>query len=140
MYQSNLKLALSNFIVLSHGAIFFTALLFHFYGAFDNANIFSILGPIIPLFGVFTTIIIKDTLRNKFSRARGKKINSQMISVTSLICVFYFFACAATFVLFYVQSITTVDQLSEWIARIEVAFGVGLGLIIDDLFGGEKSA
>lgn len=140
MYQSNLKLSVSVFIILSHGAVFFLALIFSYFGAFDNISIFSVLGPLIPLFGLFTTIVIKDTLQNKFSRKRGPVVNTQMIAVTSLICVFYLFSSLSTFFLFYAQVIKTVDQLSEWIARIEVAFGIGLGLIVDDLFGGEKRA
>lgn len=137
MYQSQLKLCVSSFVVISHGAIFFVALAFQSHQAFDNEDAFSVLGALIPLFGLFVTIIIKDTLANKFNMRKGRKVNSQMLVVTLFICLFYLGGCFTTFYLFYNQTITTSSDLSNWIARIEAAFGIGLGLIIDDLFGGQ---
>jgi len=139
MYISKLKLIVSSFVVISHIFLFFIT----FYIATKvqlELNIFEILGAMIPLFGLFVAIIIKDTLHNKFNFRRGKKVNNQMIVITYSILISYSLAISLTFLLFIDQTIGTVEQLSTWLALIESAFGISVGLIIDGLFGGETKS
>lgn len=138
MYSSAFKFQTSLLIVISHILIFATAIYFQLNFGFDDTNLFSVLAALIPLFGLFVAIILKDTIAGKYNFRKGRKVNPQMVWITRIILIAYIAACFSTFYLFYRQVIATPDQLSEWIARIEGALGVSVGLIVDDLFGGGK--
>lgn len=138
MNSSRFKLEVSLSIVCSHIAIFFLAVWFQSKYGFGEGSVFSVLSALIPLFGLFSTIIVKNSLNNKYNVKAGKKVNLQMIWVCRLILLSYVVACLSTFLLFYGQVIKTDKDLADWISGIEVGLGVMLGLIIDDLFGGAK--
>jgi hypothetical protein len=137
MTNSRLKLYVSLFVVLSHIATFFGVLLLKAF-ALPDMNIFDIVGPLVPLFGVFLVVIIKDTLRGREDLSLGNVQTQQMVLLTFIILVAYALAVVATLLMIVQQTIEPAD-LPKWLAVVESAFGVALGLIIDDLFGGKSS-
>ena len=138
MHRNKFKFETSITIVVSHIAIFFVALVFELNYGFGEGNAFNVMSATIPLFGLFLSIIIKDTIAGQFDLSAGRLINAQMVWVTRLILASYVAACMLTFVLFWRQAITTPEELSGWISTIEAALGVSLGMLVDSLFGGNK--
>jgi hypothetical protein len=122
-------------VVLSHVATFFGVLMLRA-AVLPNANLFDIMGAMVPLFGVFLIVIIKDTVRGREDLATGKVQTPQMIMLTFIMLGSYCLAVVATLVMVVLQSLEPAD-LPKWLATIESAFGTSLGLIIDDLFGGK---
>jgi hypothetical protein len=96
------------------------------------------MGAMVPLFGVFLVVIIKDTLRGREDLSVGRLQTQQMLLLTFMILGSYVLAVAATLLMIVNQTIEPAD-LSKWLAIIESAFGIALGLIIDDLFGGKPT-
>jgi hypothetical protein len=135
MTSSRLKLYVSMVVVLSHVATFFGVLMLRA-AVLPNANLFDIMGAMVPLFGVFLIVIIKDTVRGREDLATGKVQTPQMIMLTFIMLGSYCLAVVATLVMVVLQSLEPAD-LPKWLATIESAFGTSLGLIIDDLFGGK---
>ena len=135
MTSSQLKLYVSMAVVLSHVATFFGVLMLRAL-VLPQANIFEIMGAMVPLFGVFLVVIIKDTLRGRENLSVGNVQNQQMVLLTFTILGSYVLAIATTFLMVIQQTIQP-DDLPRWLAIIESAFGTALGLIIDDLFGGK---
>ena len=135
MTNSRLKLYVSLTIVLSHMATFFGLLALRAL-ALPQMNIFEVMGAMISLFGVFVVVIVKDTLRGREDLSVGKVQTEQMVLITFIILGSYVLAVAATLVMVISQAVSPTD-LPKWLATIELAFGVALGLIIDDLFGGK---
>lgn len=136
MYASVFKFQTSLQIVISHILIFVVAFYFQLNFGFGNLDLFSVLAALTPLFGLFVAIILKDTIAGKYDFRKGRRVNMQMVWITRIILSAYILACFATFYLFYRQVIATPEDLSQWIARIESALGISVGLIVDDLFGG----
>ncbi len=139
MRRNRLKLIVSFFVVTSHIAVFFITFYLQSLFALESSQIFTVLGSTIPLFGVFTTIIVKDSIRGQLNLSLGPTVSAQMIMVTFLILLAYIGAVAMTFRMFLTQVIVTAEQLGTWISLIESAFGITLGLIVDSLFGGDES-
>lgn len=135
MTNSQLKFYVSLFVVLSHVATFFGIVLLKAV-ALPDANVLEIMGAMIPLFGVFLVVIVKDTLRGRENLEPGNRQTPQMIALTFIILGAYIVAVAMTLWL-VVKQIIEPNELPKWLATIESAFGVALGLIIDDLFGGK---
>jgi hypothetical protein len=135
MTYSRLKLYVSLCIVLSHVGTFFGVLMLRAF-VLPQANIFEIMGSMLPLFGVFFVVIIKDTLRGRENLAVGNIQSEQMVLLTFIIVGSYILAVGLTFMMVIQQTIQPTD-LPKWLAIIESAFGTALGLIIDDLFGGK---
>ena len=135
MTSSRLKLYVSMVVVLSHVATFFGVLMLRAV-VLPTANLFDIMGAMVPLFGVFLIVIIKDTVRGREDLATGKVQTPQMIMLTFIMLGSYCLAVVATLVMVVLQSLEPAD-LPKWLATIESAFGTSLGLIIDDLFGGK---
>jgi hypothetical protein len=133
--NSRLKFYVSLWIVLSHIATFFGVILLRAL-VLPNANILEIMGAMIPLFGVFLIVIIKDTVRGREDLSQGNVQTLQMVTLTFIMLGAYSLAVAVTFLMVIFQSIEPAD-LPKWLATIESAFGASLGLIIDDLFGGK---
>ena len=127
-------------MLVSHISIIFVALLFDMNFGFGTSNPFFILSSLIPLFGLFLSVIIKDTLAGRTNLKRGPQVNAQMVWVSRIIFSAYVLLCFTTFFMYYRQAIATPEELAAWIASIEIALGVGVGMIIDDLFGGSSSA
>jgi hypothetical protein len=134
MTSSRLKLYVSLSVVISHVATFFGVLLLRAF-VLPQANIFEIFGAMVPLFGVFMVVIIKDTLRGREDLSVGNVQTQQMVLLTFMFVAAYALAVAATLIMVVAQTLEPGD-LPKWLAIIESAFGIGLGLIIDDLFGG----
>jgi hypothetical protein len=136
MTSSRFKLYVSLTVVLAHVATFFGVLLLRA-AVIPQANLFDIMGPMIPLFGVFLIVIIKDTVRGREDLSVGNVQTPQMIMLTFIMLGSYCLAVVATLVMIVLQSLEPAD-LPKWLATIESAFGSALGLIIDDLFGGKS--
>lgn len=134
MTSSKLKLYVSLGIVLSHILIFFGILSLRAF-VLPNANVLEIMGATLPLFGVFLVVIIKDTIRGRENLAPGNRQTPQMIALTFLLLASYIVAALAILLMVVSQAIEP-QELPKWLAVLESAFGVALGLIIDDLFGG----
>ena len=135
MTNSRLKFYVSLWIVLSHIATFFGVMLLKAF-VLPDANVLEIMGAMIPLFGVFLIVILKDTVRGREDLSQGKIQTLQMVTLTFIILGAYCLAVVVTFLMVISQSIEPAD-LPKWLATIELAFGASLGLIIDDLFGGK---
>jgi hypothetical protein len=135
MTNSQLKLYVSLGIVLSHVATFFAVIILRAM-VLPQANILEIMGAMVPLFGVFLIVIVKDTVRGREDLATGKVQTPQMVMLTFIMLGSYCLAVAATFAMVVLQTLEPAD-LPKWLATIEAAFGTALGLIIDDLFGGK---
>jgi hypothetical protein len=135
MTSSRLKLYVSLAVVLSHVATFFGVLMLRAF-VLPQADIFEIMGTMVPLFGVFLIVIIKDTLRGRENLSVGNVQNQQMVLLTFIILGSYVIAVGLTFMMVVQQAIQP-NELPRWLAIIESAFGAALGLIVDDLFGGK---
>ncbi|MCW2307949.1 hypothetical protein [Rhodobium gokarnense] len=138
MHRNKFKLEASITIVLSHVVIFFIAIIFQAKYGFGERSAFDVMSATIPLFGLFLSIIIKDTISGQFDLSSGKIITPQMVWITRIILGSYVIACLLTFLLFGIQSIKTPDELTSWIASIESALGVSLAMLVDSLFGGDQ--
>jgi hypothetical protein len=136
MTSSRLKLYVSLAIVLSHVLTFFGILMLRAL-VLPSMNILDVMGAMVPLFGVFVVVIIKDTLRGREDLAIGNVQTQQMVMITFIILGSYVLAVAMTLMMVVMQALEPAD-LSRWLATIEAAFGTALGLIIDDLFGGKS--
>jgi len=137
MTSSQLKLYVSLSVVVSHIATFFGVILLRAF-VLPRADVFEILGALVPLFGVFLVVIVKDTLKGREDTSLGKPQSQQMIALTFILIGAYIVAVAATLIMVVKQILEPAD-LPRWLAIIESAFGTSLGLIIDDLFGGKVS-
>lgn len=137
MTSSQLKLYVSITVVLSHILTFFGILVLKAF-AKPDLNILEVMGSMTPLFGVFVVVIIKDTLRGRENLAVGNPQTQQMIALTFLILGSYILAVLATLLMVASPQLIEPSELPKWLAIIESAFGVALGLIIDDLFGGKS--
>lgn len=137
MTSSRLKLYVSLFVVFSHILIYFGVLGLKAF-VVPNADIFEIMGAMIPLFGVFLIVIIKDTVRGREDLRVGNVQTQQMVMLTFSMLGAYILAAFSALGMVAKQTITVAD-LSRWLTTVEAAFGMGLGLIIDDLFGGKST-
>jgi hypothetical protein len=138
MTSSQLKLYVSLGIVISHVLVFFAVLLLRGF-VIPQADVLGILGAMIPLFGVFLVVIVKDTVRGREDLAAGNIQTPQMIGLTFIMLGSYVLAVFSVLLMVVVQAVEPAE-LSKWLTTIEAAFGVALGLIIDDLFGGTAKA
>src|SRR5262249_37656353 len=120
MTISQLKLWVSGGVVVSHILTFFGILLLRAF-VIPKANVFEIMGAMVPLFGVFLVVIIKDTLRKREDLSVGKVQTQQMVMLTFMILGAYILAVAATLAMIVNQTIEPMD-LSKWLAIIESAF------------------
>ena len=137
MTSSRLKLYVSLFVVVSHILIYFGVLGLKAF-VIPEADVFEIMGAMVPLFGVFLVVIIKDTVRSREDLRTGKMQTQQMILLTFAMLGAYILAALSALGMVAAQTITAAD-LPRWLTTIEAAFAVSLGLIIDDLFGGKST-
>jgi hypothetical protein len=135
MTSSRLKLYVSLGVVVSHILTFFGILLLRAF-VIPNLDIFGVMQAMVPLFGVFLVVIVKDTIRGREDLSIGNVQTEQMVLLTFIILGSYVLAVASTLLMVARQVIEPAD-LSKWLGIVESAFGVALGLIIDDLFGGK---
>ncbi len=135
MTSSRLKLYVSLGVVVSHILTFFGILLLRAF-VIPNLDIFGVMQAMVPLFGVFLVVIVKDTIRGREDLSIGNVQTEQMVLLTFIILGSYVLAVASTLLMVAQQVIEPAD-LSKWLGIVELAFGVALGLIIDDLFGGK---
>jgi hypothetical protein len=135
MTNSRLKLYVSLAVVVSHILTFFGILLLRAF-VVPNLDIFGVMQAMVPLFGVFLVVIVKDTLRGREDLSTGNVQTQQMVLLTFIILGSYMLAVAAT-LLMVAQQVIEPSDLSKWLAIVESAFGIALGLIIDELFGGK---
>jgi hypothetical protein len=137
MTNMQLKLYVSLAVVVSHVATFFGVIMLRIF-VLPQANVFEIIGAMIPLFGVFLIVIIKDTVRGREDLSVGNIQTQQMTMITFVILGAYCVAVGVTFPMVIEQAIEPAE-LPKWLAVIESAFGTALGLIIDELFGGKST-
>jgi hypothetical protein len=138
MTGSRLKLYVSLFVVCSHIAAFFGVVLLRAL-VLPKVDIFEIIGSLVPLFGVFLVVIVKDTIKGREDLSIGRVQSTQMVSLTFILLGAYILAIAMTLVMVGYQSVQP-SELPRWFAVIESALGTSLGLIIDDLFGGKGTS
>ena len=138
MTSSQLKLYVSLFVVLSHILVYFGVIALKQW-VVPATDVFEIMGAMVPLFGVFLIVIIKDTVRGREDLRTGNVQTQQMVLLTFAMLGAYALAVLSALAMVASQAILVAD-LPRWLTTIEAAFGVGLGLIIDDLFGGKSNA
>jgi membrane protease YdiL (CAAX protease family) len=133
MTENHVRIFIGFYLLIVQAIIFFSVFYLSLdYLEFDEA--LSINAIIAPVFSIYLTAIVKYFIAKKHSHKKSRKIN------TAFLFVACFFPVLFTFSIFFVLwgyttgLIPTYENLRDSIAGVEIAFGVYLGYVIDDLF------
>ena len=114
-------------------------ILFHWRtGGYSMSEMIATIALIVPLFTVYLTVIIKDTVKNPYqaetSDPKPRKIKSSIVTLTYLIFPLYLLVILYLISLKPRPGAFTFENLQTAVAAIESIFGIYIGQIVFTLF------
>lgn len=141
MTEQKLKSRIFFFMMVSK-IITVILVLFHWQtGGYSLAEALATIALILPLFTVYLTAMVKDTLTNPYvdTKRKSKEIKGSIVVLTYLIFPLY------TLAIFYLINLKpqpgpfSFENLQAALAGIETGFGIYIGQIVFALFKKEDS-
>lgn len=142
MTEQKLKSRIFFFMILSKVFVVFIVLFHWQTGGYSLSETLATIALILPLFTVYLTAMVKDTLANPYvdKRKKSKQIKGSITFLTYVIFPLY------TLAIIYFISLKPqpgpfhFEHLQAAIAGIETGFGIYIGQIVFALFRKEDSA
>jgi len=142
MTERKLKSRILIFMLISKIAVIFF-ILFHWRtGGYSLSEMIATITLIVPLFTVYLTVIIKDTVKNPYKEQEheneNRKVKSSITILTHITFPLYLIVILYLISLKPRPGAFTFENLQTSIAAIESGFGIYLGQIVFTLFQKNK--
>jgi len=133
--RNHTRLLVTLLVFLSHATAFFGVVVWQRANIPQPTERIDLAMLLIPIAAVYVVAAIRSAIQNKTSTVPEPIDNVNYIVVVFLMTVF-FCAGLVSLVFLYPDYVgPTVSELRRWIVIFEIAFGIGFGLIVEDLFG-----
>ena len=139
MKFSKVKRLVSIIMVATHLATFAWVITLHLIGGFAFDELTTVLGLMLPLFAVFTTMIVKDAISETTLNSETKTLEKLPWGYCFLTLTFV--SCLATFIIVIISlkgfnlGFATFDHFKTVLGMSEGVFGIYLGHLLPVLFG-----
>lgn len=134
MKNNKLVSILAILFIVSHFLVIFLIVLFKIIGWYGDEELKLSLPIILPLFGSFTSIIIKYILANQNKRKISTRKKSFLFS---FVCIFFPIVFLGYMILILLNQAyhpQTIENFSMFLGLGETVFGVYIGLLLKSLF------
>lgn len=104
-------------------------------GGLEKEEFFSVMGYLMPIFVAYLSVILTNYLRQRHQHAAQAKrlVPMALVYLTFLLIPTYVWSFSVG-ISWRAQGEFTVQEMNQWLALIESAMGVYVGIIVSELF------